>query len=76
MNKEEDTYNKDNDNTLKYTHIENNTEESIVEINVHDKDTDKEDSREDKEINVVENERYRQRKIVISKGLESFWKRT
>ena len=55
MNKEEDTYNKDTSNTLKVTQIENNTEENIVEINAHKKD--KKDSREDKEVNVVENKK-------------------
>ena len=46
-----------NYNTLKDTQIENNTEENIIDINVHEKYIDKEYSREDKEVNVVENEK-------------------
>ena len=57
INKEKDTCNKDNYNGLKEPHIKNKFEEDISEINIHEKDKDKEGSREDKEVNVVENEK-------------------
>ena len=46
MNKEEDTCNTDNYNALKCPQIKNNTGENVGEINVPEKDKDKEDSRE------------------------------
>ena len=54
MNKEEDVCNTEN-SKLKDTQIENNFEENIGEINIHEKDEAKEDSRKDKEVNVAEN---------------------